>query len=147
MATLPVLADRGIEPVIAAPPRGELAEQVQQMGFPWIPLSVPGSNMSQAERRERIAALIAKVRPDLLHANSTAIARLSGPVSGWQSVPRACVIWPDTFACWLSRAQRPAGIKTRALPARPLRFSITAWTWTNFVLWRVEPLRLRFLCC
>ncbi len=87
LATLPVLADRGIEPVIAAPPRGELAEQVQQMGFPWIPLSVPGSNMSQAERRERIAALIAKVRPDLLHANSTAIARLSGPVSGWQSVP------------------------------------------------------------
>jgi glycosyltransferase involved in cell wall biosynthesis len=80
------LVERGdrqaFEFVAAAPPVGPLVAEFHARAIPVEPFGeASGPKPSQARRREQLAALLARVRPDLLHANSLSMSRLSGPVA------------------------------------------------------------------
>jgi glycosyltransferase involved in cell wall biosynthesis len=80
------LLERGdrqaFEFVAAAPPEGPLAAEFHARAIPVEPFGeASGAKTSQARRREQLAALLARVRPDILHANSLSMSRLSGPVA------------------------------------------------------------------
>src|SRR3954451_12507370 len=49
----PLLADRGVEPRLASPPRTELQERWRQLGFAHIPLSVPLHDGLRSRRDSR----------------------------------------------------------------------------------------------
>jgi glycosyltransferase involved in cell wall biosynthesis len=74
----------GFSPIIMAPPEGPLAEACCRRGLRLIPLlsrDFSGKTLPQSNRREYLAAQLAHLRPDLVHANSLAMARLVGPVA------------------------------------------------------------------
>lgn len=83
---LSVLGDvehAGFSPTIMAPPEGPLAEACCRRGLHLIPLltrDFSGKTLPQSNRREYLAAQLAHLRPDLVHANSLSMARLAGPV-------------------------------------------------------------------
>ncbi len=72
----------GVELLAACPPKGPLARQFTRLGvevLPFWPRS-DGSRRPLAQLREELAALMRRVQPALVHANSLAMIRLSGPV-------------------------------------------------------------------
>lgn len=87
LAALDSEAASGFEFVAAALPDGPLADALRIRGIPIEPLQSAAATggttnrPSQAMRRERLATAIRRVDPDLLHANSLAMTRLSGPVA------------------------------------------------------------------
>ena len=90
LATLAGIAPAGFQPIAAAPPQGPLAEALRQQGIehlPWGVSDAAGVRLPQGRLREELAGLLARVRPDLLHANSLSMGRLSGPVAAASGVP------------------------------------------------------------
>ncbi len=96
LATLDGIGEAGFSTVVAAPPTGPLAETLRRRGIEVEPFSAaeetPGGSgsqrrMPQARVREELAALIARQRADLVHANSLAMGRLSGPVVAALGLP------------------------------------------------------------
>jgi glycosyltransferase involved in cell wall biosynthesis len=90
LATLEGIAAAGFEPLVAAPPRGPLAEVLRQRGvehLPWQVWDAAGVRLPQGQLRENLAELLARVRPGLLHANSLSMGRLSGPVAAVLGLP------------------------------------------------------------
>ncbi len=84
LATLQGLRAAGFEPEAIAPPDGELARLFAQQQVPLYPIGwhgADGRRRSQAESRDALADVLQAIQPDLLHANSLAMARLSGPVA------------------------------------------------------------------
>jgi glycosyltransferase involved in cell wall biosynthesis len=97
LSTLPALAANGFEIVVLAPPGGPLEQAVQERGADFVPLITsraatgvvegdePAAGTSagagQGGARQRLAVQLRRVRPELLHANSLAMARLAGPVA------------------------------------------------------------------
>jgi glycosyltransferase involved in cell wall biosynthesis len=82
LSTLPRVIRDGFDVVVLGPGRGELARAVAQAGaelMAFDPPTSPGADR-QARRREHLAEHLRRLRPDLLHANSLAMARLAGPV-------------------------------------------------------------------
>ena len=74
----------GFTPTIMAPPEGHLAELCCRRGLHLIPLlsqDFSGKTLPQSNRREYLAAQLAHLQPDLVHANSLSMARLVGPVA------------------------------------------------------------------
>ena len=74
----------GFSVSIMAPPEGPLAEVCAVRNLHLLPLlshDFYGRTLPQSNRREYIAAQLAHLRPDLVHANSLAMARLVGPVA------------------------------------------------------------------
>jgi glycosyltransferase involved in cell wall biosynthesis len=84
LSVLPGLQAAGFRIVAAAPPRGELAAALAEHGVPVEPFdchAADGSRLPLPQLRERLAALLRRVQPALLHANSVSMGRLSGPVT------------------------------------------------------------------
>lgn len=113
LATLAGLRARGIEPVAIAPACGALAEALRGAGVEVTP-SGPEENdvvirsagersfaerkmtlrpfgerkaTSIDDRRQRLRRLLERLKPDLLHANSLSMGRLSGPVAAAMRLP------------------------------------------------------------
>lgn len=77
----------------AAPPDGALADAIRLRGVEVVPFrtsDASGQRRSQESLRRELAAIIAARRPDLLHANSLAMGRLSGPVAAELQLPSIC---------------------------------------------------------
>lgn len=90
LATLPGLRAAGFDPVAIAPAGGELAQLFDEQHVPLIPIrwhTADGTRLSQEESRAILSKLLRHFHPDLLHANSLSMARLSGPVAAEQKLP------------------------------------------------------------
>lgn len=72
-----------------APPRGPLGDALRSLGIEVVPLEHQGwgPRPNQAEIRNQLAVLLRRLRPNLLHANSLSMGRLSGPVARDCGVP------------------------------------------------------------
>ncbi len=73
----------GFDVAVAAPRSGPLAGELLARGIRHIPLNsnVVDASLPIDDRRKELCALLAHERPDLLHANSLVMGRLSGPVA------------------------------------------------------------------
>ena len=84
LATLDAVAQAGFAVAVACPPHGPLADVLRRRGVEVLPFSMrtaAGAARSQAESRRELAGLLDHQKPDLLHANSLSMGRLSGPVA------------------------------------------------------------------
>lgn len=80
----------GYELQAAAPAAGPLAAAFRQQHIPLMPLDLhdaQGRRLDLGLCRQRISAAIAVAKPDLVHANSLSMSRLSGPVVAALGVP------------------------------------------------------------
>lgn len=83
LATLGDVGEAGFDLAAIGPPTGPLAEALSHRGVELLPLvtvDADGSRSSQKQIREEIGRSLGKLRPDLVHANSLSMGRLSGPV-------------------------------------------------------------------
>ena len=80
LSLLPFLRERGVRFRVFAPLQGAVAEAVAALEIELVPFCV-ADHSSLAKRRERLAELLRKHRPTLLHANSLSMGRLAGPVA------------------------------------------------------------------
>jgi len=90
LATLDGLRAAGFWIAAAAPPEGPLAEALVTQGIDVIAFRTRddrGGRRPLPQLREELARLLARLRPDLLHANSLAMGRLSGPVAVGAELP------------------------------------------------------------
>jgi glycosyltransferase involved in cell wall biosynthesis len=90
LATLEGVRQSGFTPTVLAPPKGPLADALWTSGvevLPWIACDAAGRRLPQDRLRERLAGSLRWRRPDLLHANSLAMGRLSGPVAAELQLP------------------------------------------------------------
>ena len=87
LATLEPLRAAGISPAILAPPQGPLADKLAARGMELIPFPSSEAKRTQAQRREDLTHILRRRRPALLHANSLAMGRLSGPVAAELGIP------------------------------------------------------------
>lgn len=84
LAGLDRLVPQLVDICVAAPSQGPLAQALAARHWPHIPLDLhdpAGRRLDLAICRQRIAAIVASTRPDLIHANSLSMSRLSGPVA------------------------------------------------------------------
>lgn len=84
LSVVGAVGDAGFSVTIMAPPEGPLAEVCALRDIRLVPLlsrDFSGKTLPQSNRREYIAAQLAHLRPDLVHANSLSMARLVGPVA------------------------------------------------------------------
>lgn len=77
-----LLQAAGMELLAACPPAGPLACQFARLGVAVLPFSprCRGARRPLGELREELSALMRRAAPELVHANSLAMSRLSGPV-------------------------------------------------------------------
>jgi glycosyltransferase involved in cell wall biosynthesis len=90
LSTLAAIRAAGFDVYVAAPPIGALANAVRDAGVPlvdWTTHDSAGERRTGEQIRCDLADLIAKLSPDLVHANSLSTARLAGPVIAAASVP------------------------------------------------------------
>jgi glycosyltransferase involved in cell wall biosynthesis len=84
LATLDGVRAGGFMPTMMAPPDGPLAAELIARGIELIPFQCrasDGTRVAQNLLREDLADILRRRRPALLHANSLAMGRLSGPVA------------------------------------------------------------------
>ncbi len=86
LAVLPFLRDRGVRFLVFSPPHSPFSESVASLGVETVPFCV-AEYSSLAERRERLAELLRRFRPTVLHANSLSMGRLAGPVAAALELP------------------------------------------------------------
>lgn len=80
----------GFLPVVIAPPSGPLADALAARDIELLPFAFcdgQGVRIPQHQLREKLAEVLRRRRPTLLHANSLAMARLSGPVAAELALP------------------------------------------------------------
>ncbi len=90
LSTLAGIAGAGYQVRVAAPASGPLAEALRSDGVevaPFEPRDAKGVRLPLAELRRQLAEILSHHRPALLHANSLAMGRLSGPVAAELSLP------------------------------------------------------------
>lgn len=90
LSTLPGLAAEGFDIAVAGPPTGQLADEIRRLDLKMRPFEVRDANgqrLSQTQAREQLVDLLRQEPPDLLHANSLAMGRLSGPVAAGLGIP------------------------------------------------------------
>jgi len=90
LSTLGAVRAAGFDVHVAAPPVGALAEAVRDAGVPvaaWTTHDAAGARRPNDDIRSDLADLIARLVPDLVHANSLSTARLAGPVLAAARVP------------------------------------------------------------
>jgi glycosyltransferase involved in cell wall biosynthesis len=84
LTALEGVARAGFVPAVLAPPEGPLAQTLAARGIELVGLATRdplGGHRPQAAVRQELAALLARRRPSLVHANSLAMGRLAGPVT------------------------------------------------------------------
>ena len=90
LATLGGVRSAGFSIAAAAPPEGPLADALLAQGVEVLPFEAHDparERRPQRRLRELLSRLLAQARPDLLHANSLSMGRLSGPVAAGLGVP------------------------------------------------------------
>ena len=89
LAVVDRLSEMGFSLQIAAPPEGPLAAAIRGTAAELVPLdwNVEDPQRRPELRRERLRACLRQQKPDLLHANSLAMSRLSGPVAKSLELP------------------------------------------------------------
>lgn len=93
MAVMPYLVEAGFQITAAAPPDGPLANELRQLGLATVDLELrdeAGVRMSADIIHNHIVEIVDRVQPDLIHANSLAMGRLTGPVVKSTGVPGVC---------------------------------------------------------
>ena len=83
LAVLPPLMRHGVLPLVVAPSSGDFADAVRRLGVDLIDfcrIDNSGAVFPQHQLREMLAKELRRISPDLVHANSLAMGRLSGPV-------------------------------------------------------------------
>ena len=84
LAIVERLGEAGIELVALAPPGGRLAEALEHHGIPPVDWSVRDGNGRRVDREpllDRLDELLDRVSPDLVHANSLSMGRLTGALA------------------------------------------------------------------
>jgi glycosyltransferase involved in cell wall biosynthesis len=90
LATLDAIESAGFSLSVMAPPQGPLADGLKSRGVEVVPFNArdsSGTHRPQKLLREELAGVFQQRRPDLLHANSLSMGRLSGPVAAALNVP------------------------------------------------------------
>ena len=90
LATLEGARQDGFSLTVAAPPEGPLAESLRAMNVAMLPFHTrhaDGQRGHQDQLRTDLAAVLRHRPFDLLHANSLAMSRLSGPVARSLGLP------------------------------------------------------------
>ncbi len=90
LSTLDAVRRSGIDVAVVAPPAGPLSQVLAARGVELVPFAfgdAAGSRLAQGRLREKLARLLARRRPDLLHANSLSMSRMSGPVASELTLP------------------------------------------------------------
>ncbi|NQT16673.1 MAG: glycosyltransferase family 4 protein [Planctomycetes bacterium] len=90
LATLDGVRRAGIQVAVIAPPEGPLPEALAARGVEVLPFvfhDSTGRRLPQEKLRADLARLLGTRRPDLLHANSLSMGRLSGPVASEMALP------------------------------------------------------------
>lgn len=90
LATLDGVRRTGIDVAVIAPPEGPLPEALAARAvevLPFVFRGSTGSRLPQSQLRADLARLLGTRRPDLLHANSLSMGRLSGPVVSEMAMP------------------------------------------------------------
>jgi glycosyltransferase involved in cell wall biosynthesis len=91
LAAIPSLVDSGIHLTAGVPPETEFAAALSDVGVTIEPLCLfdkNGDRLGQQDLRDLLAAMIQRVDPQLVHANSLSMSRLLGPVLQQQSGER-----------------------------------------------------------
>jgi glycosyltransferase involved in cell wall biosynthesis len=90
LATLPAITASGFDVQVAAPPQGTLADMLSERGIThaaWQTHDEQGQRLPLSQLRMKLAALIERHQPQLVHANSLSTARIAGPVVAECGVP------------------------------------------------------------
>ncbi|MCE9545776.1 MAG: glycosyltransferase [Planctomycetia bacterium] len=98
LALLPGLRAAGCNFRAIGPPRGPLADALHREGVELLPVewhedvhdvprAGPVARRPLEACRAELAAILDRCRPDILHANSLSMARLSGPVAAQLNIP------------------------------------------------------------
>ncbi len=90
LATLRFVRDAGFHVRVAAPPEGPLAGALAARAVEVVPFCAgneAGERRKQGQLRTELAEVIRRCGPDLVHANSLSMSRLSGPVLSESGVP------------------------------------------------------------
>ncbi len=90
LSALPGVLRAGFEVAAVAPPEGPLADALAARGvevLPFVFRDEAGKRWPQERLRVDLARLLRRRKPDLLHANSLAMGRLSGPVAAELGLP------------------------------------------------------------
>jgi len=75
---------------VAAPPAGPLADSLRALDVSHVPLELhapEGNRFDLTECRRRLQQVLDATSPDLLHANSLSMSRLSGPLAAAGGLP------------------------------------------------------------
>jgi glycosyltransferase involved in cell wall biosynthesis len=90
LSTLPAVSEAGIEVLVATPAGGPLEDALLECGVTRVDCRVTGRDGARRplpELRQDLARIVEQVRPDLVHANSLSVARVSGPTMAAARVP------------------------------------------------------------
>ncbi len=89
LTTLDEVRRAGFDVEAVAPPRGPLVGELGRRGVPHRPLQFTDGDRRRPldELRHDLRAVIASADPELVHANSLSMARISGPVARQLGVP------------------------------------------------------------
>jgi glycosyltransferase involved in cell wall biosynthesis len=90
LSTFDGLRAAGYTPVVIAPSQGPLVDALNARAVEHISFDCrapDGARIPQNRLREQLGEILRRRRPALLHANSLAMARLSGPVAANLNVP------------------------------------------------------------
>jgi glycosyltransferase involved in cell wall biosynthesis len=90
LCSLDALAGRDIRFTAVAPPTGALADALNDRGISVQSIHAADDTdhpSVQRTLREKLGVTIARIRPDIVHANSLSMSRLSGPVCSNMGVP------------------------------------------------------------
>jgi glycosyltransferase involved in cell wall biosynthesis len=90
LSTLSGVRAEDFSPFVACPGEGPLADSLAERGIEVIPFSCFDGESKRKplhQLREELGKLIERIRPDVFHANSLSMGRLSGPVAAELHVP------------------------------------------------------------
>ncbi len=80
LSVLPLIQDDGIEVIVAAPDRGELASQLNAMRvrIEAFGCGPTGERLDRAAKTTQLLSILRRTKPDLIHANSLSMSRVVG---------------------------------------------------------------------
>lgn len=91
LALVEAMHSGGVRITFAAPPHGPLSGELQQREIEhiaWDVFNADGQRKSLASIREQLHQILTRKKPNILHANSLSMARISGPVASKLGLPR-----------------------------------------------------------